>query len=425
MRKCILLFAICLFFSGVSSGQEKLTLEQSIDIALKSNQSIQIVKKKIDEAKSGLIISRAGFLPSLSLSGSMIRLEETPTISIGGQNIAVGGEYTYNFQLVMRQPVYTWGKISNYYKISRYNLKSVETEYSRQCSLIKFEVTKSFYTILFLEKMRGLLQESYKQLQRHLDTTKERYENGLAPKLDLLRAEVQLANYEPQLTEIENNLSLANKAFNILLGTKQETEIFLQGEFKFEDYTITEEEAIKTALSQRQEIISLGEREKIGRSNLSLAKAGNKPNFSLLYNYPWQKPYRWQDVWGGDWTVGLYLDFPFFSGFSNYGKIEQAKAQYEQIEIESGLLKENIILEVRRVLLSLKKEKENIYSQEQNIKHAEEALKIAEERYKNGLLTNLEFLDTQLAFTQAKTNYWQSLSNYMIAQAELKKVVGE
>jgi outer membrane protein TolC len=423
MKKVLIL----LYFISISSlcfADEVLTLGECIDLAMKNNLDIRSAEKKLKEAKAQRIIARGSFLPSLSLSGSAIKLGKIPVISFGGTDIEIGGEYNYSYRLGVRQSIFTWGKIWNAYKISSYGLKAAESDYRRQKISVKFDVTKTFYSLIFLEKMSEQLEDTYSQMEKHLDVVNKRYKDGLASKLELLRTEVQVANFKTQLLEVKNNFELARNNFNVMLGIDQNQKVVIEGKYEPDYSVISEDEAVRKSLSNRPEIISFEEGIKIAKKSISLARAGNKPNLSLMYNLNASKPYNWEDVWGDDWNVGAYLDIPLFSGFSNLGRVKQAKARYEQSEIEYRKMKEYIALEVKGILLSLKKEKENIISQEHNIKQAEEALNMAEQRYKSGLITSIEYMETQIAFTEANTNHLQALSNYIIKKVELEKAMG-
>lgn len=427
--KVILSIIILLTYLSLSpcSAEEtkELTLEKSIEIALKSNKQILAAKEKIGIAKGELIVARAGFLPTLSLGGNYLRFGEGQKISVGGESeIVVRGQDTYSATATIEQPIFTWGRTKNSYRQARSNRKIKEEDYKRERNLLRFKVTESFYNLILAGELLNLSQESYAQMERHLRQVEDRYENGLASKFDLLRARVQLANLKPQLIRSKNSLILAENRFKSLLAFPSRTEVRLQGELKYESMEIELSRAISEALKNRPEIISLKEQENIALARVRLASASNKPLLSAIYNYQFQKPYHWKDEWGKEWDAMVVLQFPIFSGFSTKGKVLQSRSQFKEVKYNLEDKNEKIELEVREIYLNLRQEEETIISQRENVGQAEEAMRIAEKRYISGMITNLEFMDAQLAVTQAKTDYLQALANYLIAKAKLIKAMG-
>jgi outer membrane protein TolC len=421
----IILLNYVLSFPSHAEQPRELTLEKSIEIALQSNKKVLAARERVAGTKGELIVARAGFLPVLSLGGNYLRLAEGQKISMGGgSEIVVRAEDTYSASATIEQPIFTWGRILNSYRQAISNQKIQQEDYKREINLLKFKVTESFYNLILARELLNLSQESYAQMERHLQQVEDRYENGLASKFDLLRARVQLANLKPQLIRSKNNLTLAENYFKSLLGLPSQEEVSLKGELKYEPMEIELSEAIEEALRNRPEVISLKEGENIALTRVHLASASNKPILSAVYNYQFQKPYHWEDEWGKEWNATVVLQFPIFSGFSTRGKVLQSQSQLQEVKYNLEDMKQEIELEVREAYLILRQEQETIISQQENIVQAEEAMGIAEKRYVSGLISNLEFMDTQLALTQAKTAYLQSLANYLIAKAKLIKAMG-
>ncbi|NIM02918.1 TolC family protein [bacterium] len=425
------ILSIIIFLASVSSlpclaeETKELTLEKSIEIAFERNRQILAAKERLGIAKGELIVARAGFLPALSLGANYLRLGEGQKISVGGgSEVVVRGQDTYTATATIEQPIFTWGRIKNSYRQASSNQRISEEDYRKERNLLRFKVTESFYNLILAGELLNLSRESYAQMERHLQQVEKRYEDGLASKFDLLRARVELANLKPELIRSRNGLTLAENRFKSLLGFLSQREVRLRGELKYEPTEIELSQAIKEALKNRPEVISLKEQENIALAQARLASASNKPLLSAIYNYQFQRPYHWKEEWGKEWNAMVVLEFPIFSGFSTRGKVLQSLSQLREVKYDLEDKNEEIELEVRETYLSLRQEEETIISQRENVTQAEEAMSIAEKRYTSGLITNLEFMDTQLAVTQAKTAHLQALANYLIAKAKLIEAMG-
>ncbi len=447
MQKKLKLIVIILFMSSIGSSLT-ITLDKAIDRAIEYNEELLTAKDVVNQAKAGVISARAGFLPKISAQISYTKLAKAPALDMPftvlepvidstGTWFKIVGFDVMEFQMgenknylgraTLQQPLFTWGKILNGYQISKLNVDASKENYRKKENELVFNVTKSFYGILILEKFTKLTEEAYKQTERHIEIIEKRYNEGLASKFDLLRGKVQLANMKPQVIKVKNGLKIANTGFKMLLGLPQDTPIELKGELQYEG-TVREtplQKCIADAKANRPEIKSLFFRKQMAKKALTIAKKSNLPNLAFVGNYDYKKPLYFKNEWGTDWNVTVALQMPIFTGLENFGKLRQAKYQLSQVEHGLNLLKEGIEMEVKVTYLQLEEAKKLVESQEENIAQAKEALEIVEERYKTGIATSLEVMDTQLALTKARTNWLQSLSDCFIAKAKLEKVIGK
>jgi len=457
----------CLFFPFFMKGTEiaspsnnntlLFSLDEAVMCALEHNEAIIAERGVVKEAEAGVMIARAGFLPKISAQGSYTRLAEVPAFEMPGPGfIPVYGDYmgypdttniigwtigsvdtvntiafsmgeteNYLARATLTQPLFTWGKILNGYQIAGLNLKAVKENYRKKKNELVFNVTKSFYGIFVLEELSKVTEDAYEQTKRHVDVVEKRYNAGLASDFDLLRAQVQLKNMEPQLIKVGNGLEMAEKGFKTILGLPQERVTELKGELKYEPFEVDVESLINEAITNRPEIKSLSLRKQMAEKVLSLTKRANLPDVALIANYDYKKPLYFENEWGTDWNVTIVARMPIFTGLENLGKNKQARERVREVRHYLGMLENMVELEVRSVCLKLKEAEKLVESQKENVTQAEKALAIVEKRYELGLATSLEAMDTQLAVTMAKTNYLRALSDYVIAEAELEKVVGK
>ncbi|MFQ6081807.1 MAG: TolC family protein [Candidatus Aminicenantia bacterium] len=435
IRKIVLLLAIFSLLSSTSVAQEKLnlTLEQSIDLALKQNPYYLASRERVEAAKAELTEARSGFFPKLELRGAHTVKEklfelEMPSFIPGQppQKVAIDFTKDYQFSLNFTQPLFTSGKLLFAYKQAKYNLQlNQEVRRQREQETI-FEVKRTFYASLLAQEFIKVSQEAVTLAEKHLNNVRNLYEVGMASKFDLLRAEVQLANLKPQLIKAKNNLKSAELGFKILLGLELTQTIELEGKLIYKPFEPDLEECLKIALRNRPELVQMEYQEKIGEQMLKLAKVYNLPSVALTGNYNvWGDELSFnREKWQDYYTINLVLTIPLFSGFLTSAKIGQSKAMLNEIQWGRKGLIERIKLEVQQAILNIKEAKETLESQEKNVEQAQESVRIAELNYSEGLATSLDVSAAQVALTQAKTNYSQALFDYAVALAQLEKAIG-
>jgi len=434
-----------------------LTLEDAQKISMEQNQTILIAKERLIEKQAGIGTARAGFLPSISFQGSYTRLGKIPAFSmaipqytltplgvydilgnpigytdpvmimtgVDSMELEMGKSENYLFRGSLQQPLFTWGTLLNSYRIASISLEIERENYNKTENEVRLQVTQSFLGTVLVQQTLDLMEESYAQMQRHLEQVEKLYENGMAERLDFLRARVELSNIHTQVVRVRGQVDIATSALKSLLALPQDVELILEEGLEYEPYEIGLEEAMKIAVEKRPEIIAMRLTKEMTEKALSIERARNKPKLALVYNYDYKKPLRMmENEWGTDWNITLALSMPIFQGGSYISKVKQKKAQLKQMEYGLSQFEDAVRLDVKSCWLAVQQEKEILAYQEENVSRAEEALKLAEEKYRNGMITNLEYMDIQLVLTRAKLEWVSSIANYNIAMEKLIVAMG-
>jgi len=434
-----------------------LTLEDAQKIAMEQNQTILIAKERLIEKQAGIGTARAGFLPSISFQGSYARLGKIPAFSmaipqytltplgvydilgnpigytdpimimtgVDSMELEMGKSENYLFRGSLQQPLFTWGTLLNSYRIASISLEIERENFRKTENEIKLQVTQGFLGAILAKQTLDLMEESYQQMEKHVNQVEKLYENGMAERLDLLRAKVELSNIYTQVVRVRGQVDIATSSLKAFLVLPQDIELILEERLEYKPYEIGLEGATRIAVEERPEIVAMRLAKEISKKALSIERAQNKPKLALMYNYDYKKPIRMsENNWGTDWNIMLVLSMPIFQGGSHISKVKQRKAQLKQVEYGLSQFEDIVRLDVKSSWLALQQEKEILAYQEENVSRAEDALRLAEEKYRNGIITNLEYMDTQLALTRAKLEWLSSLANYNIAMEKLLVAMG-
>ncbi len=422
----VLVITFILFSSSSSFSEGKyLSLEESIDFALKHNQTILIAQEELKKSQAKITKAQASIFPNLTVNAVYTHLGEIPSISFAGQSFGFSEEDTYSGGLGLQQLLYTGGKVKGAREIAKLYADFAKENLEEKKQKVIFEVKKSFYTILLAKQLVKINEESVAQLKRHLATIQERYKAGIVPEFDLLRAKVELANAEPKLIKARNSLILGEENFKRILGLNLAISIKLVGDIDYTSLKVKHEESLAKALKERPEIKKLKLNKEMDKKNTAIAKSGYKPSLYLSGDYGYKKGTLGFEDWEDSWSMMLIFQFPLFDGGKTKASLKEAKISSQQTSFALEQLKEAIKVEIHKAYLDLQEAEEVINSQGQSVEQSSKSLRIAEARYKEGLLTHLELLSTQLSLTQARTNYAQSLYKHLVAKAELVRVMGE
>lgn len=434
MRKIILL---SLMMITVSFSQTlKLTLQESIELGLQNSKDLKISQSKLKSSDAKVSEVNSMFLPQLKFTANYTRLSDNVppfqvTTPFSAMPIRISDPVldNYNLRLSLQQPLFTGFRLSSSGKAAEYNLNAAQSEYSKEMNNAAMDIHNAFWNYYRTQEVRDLLAKSLKQIENHLNDTKNFLENGLVTQNDFLKLQVQYSNTRLQLIEAENSADVARAVFNKALGLSLDapTEISADNlETRTAGYDI--QELIKEAKTNRDEIESLAFRYKAAEENITSARAGWFPNIYLTGNYYYSNPNtRFQPLreeWNDTWDVGITLSWDIW----DWGMTSSRTTQAEELSVQTAAtlekLNDNIEVEVYQSYLSLIKSKEKVEVSRLSLEQASENYRITSEKYNEQLATSTDLIDAEVAELQAATNLTSSLIEYNLAKVRMKKSVG-
>jgi outer membrane protein len=402
------------------------TLHTAIEHALEHNPEIEQLRLSYAKSKAQTGQALSAMYPSVTASGSYVYMTDIPVIEFDSVPVPFGQSENWNYNISLQQVVFTWGKIYNAYRIAGISEDIARLTLVRKQQETRSSVTDAFYGLLVLEKTVQLMRESQTQLQRHAAAVEKRYKAGIVPRLELMRAQVQVANFKPQLIQTENGYRLAKEGFKMLLGLDLDVEVVVEGELMMGEESYDLEDITQYAFEHRLEIQTVKKANRIAELGKKIAATANLPTIVAGATYDRSKPFGFTgDESGSNIIFNLGFQWTLFSGFDNLHKYREATLQQKEAELAYDNLKKAVALEVKQAYLNYHAAREALITAQENVGQAEKTFELIETRYKNGLATHLEYLDVQLATMQAQTNYLSATKDYFASQAEIKKAIGK
>jgi outer membrane protein TolC len=411
--------------------QMDLSIEESVQLALERNPNIKIAQEKVRDAQQSLYQAMGSALPSVSLQGTRITDEKVQVI----QNPFAGPaapplelDFTMDYQYDIRvtQPLFTGGKIALGTLMARKGLDMIQSQQEQEKNNLSFNVIQAYLGMLVTKEFASVADEGYNTAQEFYEISELLYGQGMISKLDLLQAEVQAANLLPQKTQAENGVTMAAAGLKMLLGIESETNIELTDVMTYNPGEYNLDQLKTEALMNRAEIQQMSLSKSLSSLNVNMARSNFLPMVALSYSY--SKSGNDLDLyseWNDSYMVAVGMSYDLFVGGTRYSKVRQAQIAKRQVDYGYEALKDGILLEVEQVYLRLMEAEKNILSQEKTVGQAEEAARLAKIQFREGTITNLQANQIQINLTVAKANYLQALFNYTLAEASIKKVIGE
>jgi outer membrane protein TolC len=461
MRRLALCLAAGLIVAAAAPASDdtvRLDAAKAVELALANNRQLAQALAKLDEAAAGKGAAFGSFLPQVSATGTYTRLAEASKLTmyaahdsimtvpvfdpqgnyIGQTGVPVRvpvGVDSFQLQLsrqdnyaltgTVQQTLFTWGKLINAYRIAGLSFDLQKEAAAQARAQVRVDATQGFYQALLARKTADVMKEALNQLRGHVGQVQTLYDNGMATKLDLMKATLGLQQMEAQVSQIENGAELTTAALLSTLGLDPRTPVAFNEELAPDSMTVDIDQATKTALERRPELAQLRDAAKMADLGVRIARTSNLPSLFAQANGSYRNPVGLSDTWGTDWNATLGVSMPIFTGLANLNKLKAAQARHRQALAGLAMVEDGVRLEVKAQVLALNQEAKNAAYQKKNVEVAEAALALAQTRYENGLLTNLDYMDSQLALTQSRVAYLNALANYQVAKARLQKAVGE
>lgn len=428
------LFTVALFPHPVSA-QEPLTLEASIDIALKNSLVLNIAKEGSKGATAQKREAITGFLPKFSTSYGYTRLSEEPSFlfpgvppSIPASNITTGTVNNYNWVIEAKQPLFAGGGILANYQASRIGEDTALLEEKAKYQDVVQEVKIAYFNILRAQRIQDAASQSVEMLSAHRDVAENYFKVGMIPKNDLLHAEVELANGKQALVRAQNAVELAKSRFNAVLKRKIFAPVEVVDILTYQPLKQSFEECLNIAQQSRLELkISSLKAAQAGKL-VRVAQSDYLPAVSVVGNYA-----RFGDnpsVSGSDykdmesWYIMAVASWNFWEWGKTKFRVDASKAKENQATDAAKELNDQITLEIKYAYLTLQEAQNQIAVSEKVIEQAEENFRISEERYKERVATSTEVLDAQTLLTKAKSEYANALGDYNVNYAKLQRAMG-
>jgi len=416
-----IIFFLLLCTTGVYGETEgiegkTLTLRECTSIGLKQNPLTEISQQNLKAAQEKVGEAQGGYYPSFKLASFYTYTAQQSIMPIGPD--------AYDTRFFLRQTLFDAGATSSLVRSVRHNIIAQDYEVKKTAFDIVLSVKSSFYDVL---KKRDLLEVSRNALttaEKHLEQSKGLYKEGLAPRSDVIKSEVQVSNARLDVVKAENALLSAKASLAAAMGQSVTTnfEVAVQDEGLIR-LLPSFKDVLLVAYDQRPELKGSRARIESAKANIDQAKSGLYPNLSLDASYGWQQG----EISPSEkkWSVGLTVGIPIFEQLTAKSKVKQAAANLAGLKATETQTTRNIELDVQQAWLSLKEAMERLDVTKKTLEQAEEDMRVSEGRYKEGLGNILEVIDAQTALTQAKTNSVVALYDIANAGAKLDRAIGK
>lgn len=413
---------------------QTITLREAIDLGYTNSKQLSISNEKVAEAVAKLDGAKDMALPNLSVSGTYLHIN-TPKISFaqessdGGDGDSPLAAFSSLHDIGLAQvsasvPVFNGMKIHNNKAMMDYLRQAAQYDAQTTRGEVALNTIKAVYQYYELLENRKTIEENLKQEQQRVQEFKNLEAQGLLPRNDRLKTELQANNVELALTELNNSVKLAEYNLAILLGFSDDASIQLDttGMFALADIK-TWDDYLQAGITNRSDLKSTDLQVKAAESGYKVAKAGRLPTLSLSAGYADAYIPNVLTVTNA-LNAGLSLKYSITGAIHANHTMHEAKARYNQANAATALASDRVKVEIRQKFLKSQEWVEKLAINQRAIDQAEENFQLSQNKYKQGLLILSDYLDADVSLLRARIAYATTKAECMIAYYELEESIG-
>lgn len=413
---------VCLFLaacalanvSPVSAEERNFNAQQAVEFALQNNGELKALREEKGIREAGKI--KAGLFPN-------------PVLEMDGTTGELtGSRFENTVSVGISQEFLTAGKRGKRLKVAEKEIESFDSQVDNSARILREEVKTTFYDLLLVEKRVELAKRSIALNNQLFDVTKQRFEVGDIPELEVNLARVEVSRSQGRKVEAERELSPTKARLLALLGLASSESATFSGTLEVATFTKNLEDLKVLALKNRPDLKALEAEKAKGEAGVTLARAERIPNVTLGLGYQRENSaidLSGEEVKSRDNLIGLKLSIPIPFFDRNQSGIMEAKARRASAE-NRYLYAQKVVehdVESAYARLTTAEKSLAIYTKD-IIPQLEENLKLVQEAYRLGEVGILTVIDEQKKFFEVNDGYLTALYNRQAALVKLESVVG-
>ncbi|HXF06792.1 MAG TPA: TolC family protein [Blastocatellia bacterium] len=410
-----------------------LSLKQAMEIALapEGNARIQLAEALRRQAEARAHQARSALLPTVeatlgqqNLTRNLEALGIRFTLPLPGFRLPsrVGPFTVVDARATLSQSFFDVSSIERF-QAARAGVTAAHAESESVRDQVAAQVARLYLAAVRADAEVKTAEANVALAEALLKLARDQKEAGTGTAIEVTRAQVQLANERQRLLAAQTQRRQAHLELLRAIGLDLTLTLDLTDPLAYVPVeTLTVEQALAVALQARADLKAQQHRQESARRAYRAVALERLPSLVGYADYgsigtsaAHLIPTR---------TYGVALRLPVFDGGRRDARRAESFAQFQQEQIRTTDLRQQIELEIRVALDSLRSADEQVKVAQEGVALAERELEQARRRYQAGVTTSLELTDAQTRLERARHNYLSALYAYNLARIALAQAMG-
>jgi outer membrane protein TolC len=399
-----------------------LTLTDLIDMALLASPRTRASWYAARSAREALSAEKGDYYPQLDLEVAANRVHGS----------AVGGRFSFDQKNITPSLGLTWtlfdfGKRGALVEERRQELIAANWSHNAMVQGIVLEVQQAYYHYLNARALVAAEEVAMRDARISLEAAEFRHRAGVATIADVLQSKTSLSQSELALETRRGQIQIVRGIIATSLGISPTSDFDVKGELPeelpLEQISENIDSLIALAHAQRPDLSSMRALAAQAEAHVRNVKREGWPVLELGGNL--ERVYYYDpDFTSDNYSVGLFLRFPLFTGFRNMHEVHQSREDLEVSRAGITDLEQRVSLEVWTSYYLMKTASELIQTSRDLLASAQQSYEVALGRYRAGVGSILEVLPAQVALEDARAESIRAKTEWLLSVAKLERDIG-
>jgi outer membrane protein TolC len=407
-----------------------LTLNEAIELALRSNPNLEAMEARIAQAEGGKQVSFADFLPQAQLYYRHIEGTPSehpfalPTLPTAIGNIAFGNpsDRFDATELNVQWTLWDFGRTAGKFGQAVAALDVARLQYLRGRQTVAFNVTAAYLSVLQTQAALRVAQEAVRRAESDLRDARNFLKRGTAIRNDVFRADTFLAEMRLTLVKARTAERVAVAALNQAIGINVSSPTRIVDRAAAPALRLSLAECLQQAVERREEFAVVLRTVRSARLGTGVAQADFLPRIYVGGAAVHQVTASQRDA--NLATAGLNIELGLFEGGRRLGRLRTAEADVRIALAQGKDICDRIAYEVSVAYFAIDDARQRLELARTAVMQATENLRVVRNLIARGDATPTDVVDGELALTRAQQNEYTALYDYQTALARLAYAIG-
>ncbi len=404
------------------AGKTPLTLPELTEFALRNNPKTRQAWFAARAAAAGVGIEQADLLPQITANYAVTR-----TLPVSATTGSDSPWITrYGPSISLSYVLFDFGTQANQVESAEYRLLAANLTQNRALQDVVFQVEQAYYRLIGLDELVQTNELSLNNIRTAYEAAQKRRESGLVTVADVYRVETQVAQAQLNLTRSRGDLEKARGQLAAAVGLPVNNTLKVQtlaSPPQTREITTTLTNLLERAKASRPDLVAAEAQARAARATANATSRAGLPSIEIA-GAAGRSGFQDSRPIVNNYTLGLNLRIPLFSGFRDTYSVRQAEAQAAQAEAARDALYQQTELDVWQSYYDLQTAASGIGSTEAQVKSAEQTAQATLARYRAGFGSILDLITAQQDESNARVQRIQSYLDWFTAFARLNFSIG-
>lgn len=443
MKRITVLFAMLIF-----SNAYAINLSDSYRAAISFNADYLSAIASNDASQEAKVQARAALLPQVSVGASF---SENFFQQYGTSRSLTGKPTTDNMYTWYHQPIYSANLTQTVFDFSAFSTY-VKSKYFVQVSNLQLENAKqklmvqtaqSYFDVLFARSRLEALKTNKIALEKQMKQSQKSFEVGTATIADVNDAKAALDTVVATTIKAENDLIDARNSYSNITGLNPDEIQDIKEKINIQTLPKDTNDYVIKSLLGNIDVLVAEQQLNMANVDVLIARGGYVPTVSLNVGYDYKDTGGFDktnatqaqkddfNIAGGllsknaNSSVQLALTVPIYNGGITNSKVRETSAKYVAARDNLLQLKRNTDRSTQNAFWLVQNGTNEVRAQEAALKSAKIKLDSDTLGYKVGVRNSIDLVNSQNNYTKVWQDYQQSRYQYLMAQIQLKYLIGD